>query len=153
MQKTLEILEKNVQWIVLGLAALFLLWVAYGYVLTPPATVKINNRVVTPGDVALVTETSAKDLERQIKENRPVSFPTPDLVTSWRQHFAEPFAVVLGTWAIGSEPVTDTGPVIHIAGNDVPHITELPKLPAPQLLPVVAGLSTVIPQARMCRRI
>lgn len=147
MQKTLDILEKNVQWIVLGLAALFLLWVAYGYVLTPPATVKINNRVVTPGDVALVTETTAKDLERQIKENRPVSFPTPDLVTSWRQHFAEPFAVAMNKMDFISQPQAETGPIVRIAGNDIPHIDVLPSLPAPQLWPVVAGLSTVIPQA------
>lgn len=147
MQKTLEILEKNVQWIVLGLAALFLLWVAYAYVLTPPATVKIGPRVVTAGEVAEETAKSAKDLDRQIKENRPISFPTPDLVTSWREHMAAPFAVALAAPDFNSQPQGTIWLGPGVTGAAGPRITVLPTPPAPQVLPVATGVSTVIPQA------
>lgn len=147
MQKTLDILEKNVQWIVLGLAVLFLLWVAYGYVLTPPATVKIGSQIVTPGDVALVVQNSAQDLEHQIKSDRSVSFPTPDLVSSWRERIAKPYGVELAeNWTI-SQPQT-TGFIEEGPQNTgAPQIAALPQPPAPQILPAIVGLSTVTLQA------
>lgn len=147
MQKTLDILEKNVQWIVLGLAALFLVWVAYGYVITPPAEVKIGNRLVTPGEVALVVKSSADELESQIKENKPVSFPTPDLVTAWRDHFAKPFGIELASAYFTSQPMSSefVGPGTSTPG--APTIAALPQPPAPQLLPPMTGLSSVVTQA------
>ncbi|HEV7301217.1 MAG TPA: hypothetical protein VGN72_17765 [Tepidisphaeraceae bacterium] len=51
MQKVLDLLEKHVQWIVLGLGAVFVLYMIYGYVLTPPATVTIGTRELTASEV------------------------------------------------------------------------------------------------------
>ena len=148
MQKTLDILEKNVQWIVLGLAGLFLLWVAYAYVWTPPATVKINNRIATPADAALVTQVEAKQLDQQIKDSRSVNFPTDDLVTAWEKHIQDPYAAPLPQLAFNTvtqgQVVFDPG---HHDPNGMPRITELPVPPKPQLLPPTAGLSTVSLQA------
>jgi hypothetical protein len=147
MQKTLDILEKNVQWIVLGIAALFLLWIAYGYVLTPPATTKINNHLVDPSDAALETQKAAKNLDRQIRETRSPSFPTPDLVTAWRDHMMEPYATQLAANWSGSMPQTEAGFIPgHEPTTGLPHVAELAEPPAVQLQQPVAGLSSVIVQ-------
>jgi hypothetical protein len=145
MQKTLDILEKNVQWIVLSLAALFLVWAAYAYLLTPPATVKIGNHLVTPGEVSLEVQNTAKGLDRQIKENKPVTFPTPDLVTDWQHHITNPFATQLAVNYSGSLP--DMGGTVKEGpgGPTGPYIAQLPSAPAPDLLPTMVGLSTVDP--------
>src|SRR5688500_489333 len=41
MQKVVKILEKNAEWIALGIAGLWLMWVVWAYVLAPP-TVEIG---------------------------------------------------------------------------------------------------------------
>lgn len=148
MQKTLDILEKNVQWIVLGLAGLFLLWVAYAYVLTPPATVKIDGHVATPADAALVTQVEAKQLDQQIKDSRSVNFPTDDLVTAWEKHIQDPYAAPLPLLAFNTVTQGNVvfDPNTHNP-NGMPRIAELPVPPKPQLLPPTAGLSTVSLQA------
>lgn len=55
MEKHLKTLEQNVQWIAVGLGAVYLLWMVYAYVITPPVTVKLGNgataAALTPGDV------------------------------------------------------------------------------------------------------
>lgn len=147
MQKTLDILEKNVQWIVLGIAALFLIWAAYAYVLTPPATVKIGSQVATADNVAVAVQQTANKLDRQIKESKPVSFPTPDLVTDWQHHMNNPFAIELARGWIDSPPDMqgETAPTTN--GLQGPHIAELPKLPPAVLQAVAVGLSSVDPQA------
>ena len=55
MQKAIEFLERNVQWFALGLGGLFLLWVVYAFVLTPPVAVSLKDqpkeRKFAPGEV------------------------------------------------------------------------------------------------------
>lgn len=147
MQKTLDILEKNVQWIVLGLGALFLAWAAYAYVLTPPATVKIDGKLATSDNAALQVEATAKILDRQIKESRAVSFPTPDLVTDWQHHITNPFAAQVAQASWGSQRDLSGAIATPNQGLQGPHIDQLPIAIAPQLLPPTFGLSTVDPQA------
>jgi hypothetical protein len=145
MQKTLDILEKNVQWLVLGLAALFLLWVAYAYVLTPPATIKIGPRVATPADVSMIVHQTAQDLDGQIKNSATPSFPTPDLVSNWQEHIEQPFAeqfASAGAWS-NSRVQLNGGPTIVNDGRHFAQIENLPVPPVAVLLPPVTGLSTV----------
>ena len=42
MQKVTAFLEQHVQWIAIGLGALFCLYMIYGYVITPPAVAELD---------------------------------------------------------------------------------------------------------------
>ena len=80
MQKTLDLLERYVEWVALGLAGLILLWVAYAYVLTP-ITVKVGSRELTPGEVdAAVKREAADKLKTAMEDKTPVQFQVGD----WR---------------------------------------------------------------------
>src|SRR5947207_1672213 len=78
MQKTLDFLERNVQWLTLGLAGLVLLWVAYAFVLSP-VTVKVGNKELTPGEVdAAVKRDAADRLKNAMDDKTRVSFQVGD---------------------------------------------------------------------------
>jgi hypothetical protein len=71
MQKVVSLLEKNVQWIVLGLGALYLLWIVWVYVLNSPVAVNVGGREVEPGKVdQIVHDEKATVLEGQMKSSR-----------------------------------------------------------------------------------
>jgi hypothetical protein len=87
MQKTLDLLERYVEWVALGLAGLILLWVAYAYVLTP-ITVKVGSRELTPGEVDAVVKREAADkLKSAMEDKTPVQFQVGD----WRGQVARIF--------------------------------------------------------------
>ncbi|HZZ43552.1 MAG TPA: hypothetical protein VFE58_11495 [Tepidisphaeraceae bacterium] len=68
MKKYLPYLEQYVQWIALGLGALFVFWMVYAYVLTPPVTQTVGSTKVDLGDIDHVTrEGPAKDLDTAIQ--------------------------------------------------------------------------------------
>ncbi|HEY2586607.1 MAG TPA: hypothetical protein VGI81_12660 [Tepidisphaeraceae bacterium] len=145
MQKTLDILEKNVQWFVLGLAGLFLLWVAYAYVLTPPATIKVGTQEVNPGNVSQIVKSSADRLNDQIKNAAAPTFPTSDLVTNWKTHMEKPFGeeLVQGGKYVDFVPQPNTGPGGPTLSQQVKLVEALPVPPVAVLLQPVVGLSTV----------
>ena len=141
MEKALQILEKNVQWLVLGLAAAFLGWVAYAYVVTPPAQVKVGSRTVLPGEIAgVIADGPAKTLEKKIKDDR-ANFTTPDLVASWQSHMSQPPSFALLPYAQdlpqGKGTITDKDHLqVRIAG--------LPTFPQPVISnSVLAGRSVI----------
>src|SRR5689334_14865124 len=87
MQKAVDFLERHVQWLALGVAGLFLLWVAYAYVLTP-VTVKVGGRELTPGEVdAAVKRDAADRLKTAMDDKTPVQFQVGD----WRGQVARIF--------------------------------------------------------------
>jgi hypothetical protein len=145
MEKTLEILEKNVQWIVLGLAALFLGWVAYTYVVKPPAIVKLGNKLVVAADIdPKIHDGPVTQLQTAIKSTEQVAFAAPDLVTPWQEHMQGPIGVALG-------PIWDVlppkgGPIIDDGPRNKIHITSLPQLAKADVVGSVAGMSVVQPQ-------
>src|SRR5688500_11986982 len=53
MEKALAILEKHVQWIAIGLGALFLVFMVYSYALQDPVTVVVpgQSKPLTPGEL------------------------------------------------------------------------------------------------------
>jgi hypothetical protein len=144
MEKALEILEKNVQWLVLGLAGLFLAWVAYAYIMTPPAQVKIGPKVVLPADIATFTADGvAKKIDSKIKNDR-ADFPTPDLVASWQSHMVEPMlATNFNKDYALPMPASETA-IIKGPGPGKVHVASLPVLPKAVPAPTVqTGLSVV----------
>src|SRR5215212_2453161 len=79
MDKALDFLERYVQWIALGIGVLFLGWMAYAYLVTPPLTVQIGNQTLEPGEVdAAIAKTTAKDLSTAIANGKPPPFPRKD---------------------------------------------------------------------------
>lgn len=51
MQKVIDFLEKNVQWLVLGLGGIVLLMMAWTYLIQPPVSVKIGDKSLVPGAI------------------------------------------------------------------------------------------------------
>lgn len=141
MEKVLEILEKNVQWIVLGLAGVFLLWVAYAFVVTPPASVKMEGRTVLPGEVAVRTRNGpAAELEKQMKENN-ADFPTPDLVSTWRSRMTQPYEEQVASSAWDAQSGGKV--VISTPGSTAVRVAALPVLPKAVPVAPLTGLSLV----------
>ena len=51
MKKLLDLLEQKVQWIVLGLGVLWVLYMAWSFLIQPPVKVTANGQEVSPGEV------------------------------------------------------------------------------------------------------
>ncbi len=85
MQKVLDLLEKHVQWLVLGLGVAFVLYMVYAYVLTPPATAKIAGKEYTSAQVdeAIMTNV-AEPLNAKVQRNFPITIS----VTPFEADFA-----------------------------------------------------------------
>lgn len=78
MQKVVTLLEKHVQWIVLGLGGLYLLWMVWAYVLNSPVAVPVGGREADPGKVdQLVYDEKATVLEGRMKQGVNINFPPP----------------------------------------------------------------------------
>src|SRR4051812_28554191 len=85
MQKVTEWLEKNVQWIAIGLGALFMLFMTWTYVLSPVAGVKIGQDDLGPGEIDPYTMTHVgKQLESAIAENMKLPTTVPSYVGSFK---------------------------------------------------------------------
>src|SRR5688500_16986600 len=85
MQKYLDILERHVQWIAIGLGALFVLYMTYAYVLNPPAQVEISGENYGPGEVDPHTqETVGQQLKGAIESGGKISAPVPDYIAIFR---------------------------------------------------------------------
>jgi len=54
MQKVVDFLEKNVQWVALGLSGVVFLLMVWIYVVKSPVTVTVAGKELTPGDVQFV---------------------------------------------------------------------------------------------------
>jgi len=85
MQKTLDILERNVQWVALGLGGILLLWAVYHYVVIPPVSAQVGNRIATADEVARLTaQGPVRSLQEQISNQRAQPPAPLDLVTPFQ---------------------------------------------------------------------
>lgn len=155
MQKTLDILEKNVQWFALGLGAIFLLWVVGAYVVKPPASVSIDRKPLTAGEVAEYTaQGPVRDISSQIESQKtPPNIPVADVVSSYKSTMQVPKSPPLPQYAF------DTGvkvfnpspgkPGPETPANPNGAIVALPQLPKAQPQQSQAGLTVVkAPEAK-----
>ncbi len=88
MQKVLDFLEKNVQWIAVGLGGLFLLYIVYAYLLLPPVSTDLRTRggeqTATLGTIDQYTlDGPAHDLQKAMDNHQPIQIP----VTKFSQQF------------------------------------------------------------------
>jgi hypothetical protein len=145
MQKTLDILERNVQWIALGLGGIFLLWAAYSYVVTPPATVEINKAHVGAGDMSPRTEEGpAKAVQTAMNDNTGIQIPQLNVAQAFHQAMTAPGGVAVPMYAFGlsaKSSIINPGPGPGNVNNT--RIAELPKLPPAQVVSAQTGLSVV----------
>ena len=145
MQKTLDILERNVQWFALGLGGIVLLWSVYHYVVTPPASVDISGRKATPGEVAQRTaDEQVRPLQQQIASESAPPTPQIDLVQPFQVAMnstdAKPIEVAAFNSLIGSGLIKQPG---EGPGPGGPMFALLPVLPKAVPDQPVSGLSTV----------
>src|SRR5438552_6130784 len=81
MRKVLDFLEKNVQWLAIGLGCVYLLWMVWSYVINPQ--VKVSGvdpqHPLAPGAVdEYIAEHNASKLDESMKRERPAQFAAPE---------------------------------------------------------------------------
>src|SRR6185312_10345016 len=147
MQKTLDILEKNVQWFALGLGGIFLLWVVWSYVITPPATVTMDRKTFGPGEVAEYTANGpVRDIQNQIDSEKQVApIQVADVVGPWKTQMEAVNAPQLPVAWAPQLTHGPTGPIDHppTPGNPTGLIAAVPQLPKAQPTQSQSGLSVV----------
>ena len=83
MKKFLPYIERYVHWVVLGLGAVYVLYMVYAYVITPPVTATVGNKTVDLGNVDRVTaEGPAAQLQQAIQQGATLDghpLPQPPL--------------------------------------------------------------------------
>src|SRR5437762_6861381 len=81
MQKVVSFLEKNVQWVAIGLGGIYLLWMVWGYVLNNPAKVSVAgaNAPMSPSEVdRFIEDTTAQKLDVAMQSESVVPLPAPN---------------------------------------------------------------------------
>ena len=69
MQKVVDFLEKNVQWLVLGLGGIIFLLMVWWYVVQPPVTVQVAGKQLLPGEIdAQTVEGPVANFKRAISQ-------------------------------------------------------------------------------------
>ena len=80
MQKYLEILEQKIEWIALGLAGLWVAYIAWAYWLSAPVTIEVAAEQFGPADVDSFVDQERVRLEERINSTTPLNIPSaPDL--------------------------------------------------------------------------
>lgn len=106
MQKVVELLEKHVQWVALGLGAIWLLLMTWQYVIIPPAAVEIGGETLTAGQVdEYAVAHAVRPLEEEMKPKEAPSMMVDNFASRWLERMdwqnIEPIRVAR---LIGSQP-------------------------------------------------
>jgi len=165
MKKLLDFLETNVQWIVLGLGGIYVLYMAWAYLISPPVQVEgiKPDGPLSPGEVdRYIGETVVAELRRKMDEKRVPKIPEPQFVSAFRKAMdyagaPEPkldtIAAVLPPKtsivvdmpkAPGSTPGTPEGQTPQPGGIEVAKVEKLPQPPPAGELKTGNGLSNVL---------
>ena len=136
MDKVVKILEKNVQWIALGLAGLWLFYVAWFFGVQHPVTVPIGRDDLPPGDADPVVRKLSEEVNRKLTERPKVTIAVPNYMKEFEVglkgiRFEQPLFAGVNSMPQrfpppGSGPVnpgTPTGPMDKVA--------KLPEIPEP----------------------
>jgi len=85
MQKVTAFLEQHIQWLAIGLGALFCLFMIWSYVITPPATAQIGSESFGPSEVDPHTaETVVQKLQAAMQNNARIKMEVPQYVQSFQ---------------------------------------------------------------------
>ena len=153
MQKVVDFLEKYVQWIALGLGGLFLLFMAYTYIVSDPVTVEVAGQNLEPGEVEEQTLNGPVRLIQDMmppKGKTPELPPVPDFVAAFQERISGKgvqVADMTNGWPTFPGGVGPDGP--RRPDQQGFPITSLPQLAAATLGDVSKGLSRVmVPDAK-----
>jgi hypothetical protein len=153
MKKLTDFLEKNVQWLVLGLAGLYVVYMAWTYIIVSPVKVTgIAPEPLPPGDVDnFIYTTVAQPLDDKIKDTHVPSMPMPSFVPTFLASMnydgksPEPWKEMLAVLPSATPVKTDLTPGIGAGPNNLGVVEKLPVLTAPTLVATRAGMSSIIP--------
>lgn len=142
MEKVTDFLEKNVQWIVLSIALLFVGYMAYQHILQPPHVVEIGSKTLKPGEV---NEAIVQGPVQRIKED--AAKPAPELIPNdfvsafvQRMNFETPqYAQVFEPLPSGLFPGKGDVATPPEDRPDAPVVVDISNLPKP---PVPTGVET-----------
>src|SRR4051812_4253116 len=150
MQNLRKYLERYSEWVALALGAIYLLYVIYSNVVTPPITSSAGKKTVTPGQVDQVTlDESAKPLEQAMNRTEVPTYK----VEAFAEHFKE---VIEGQGPLAMALV-DPPMFYPIVGGSIqpefdrqqqqqqvaPGLATVPKAPEAHPFGIVTGLSTL----------
>jgi hypothetical protein len=150
MKKVVAFLEKYAEWLAMGVACLFLLYMVYAYVVSPDdLRVQVGQQTLMPGEVdPTINSTQLSVLEKQINDPKAegVSFPVPDFVKSFslamskERERMEPKYAIAGAFRPGVAPDIQEGP-----GPNLPKqtVTALPVVVPPLFTAFNRGASLV----------
>jgi hypothetical protein len=147
MEKFLSILERNVQWIALGLGALFLAYVAYNNLADTPShlTADVGGKKVQSGEIAsaIANGDSFRRLQDGMKNERKIEFRQIDPVAELQKRVAGP----VDPPPTGRPIIVDNGNSNN-NGNPAPPqfaVNALPKPPPAEIQGYAFGRSVVLP--------
>lgn len=153
MKKVLDLLEKNVQWFALGLAVIYVLWMAWTYVLQSPVTVKVSNETLAPKDVdKYILDGVGTSLQNKMNDPRVPTIPSPKWVQafrdemSYKDRLATPFKTPMFRWDLTEK--LDFRPDRGIEAPREIYVQALPTIPVAVMGAARSGMSNVaIPAA------
>src|SRR5258707_1328558 len=91
MQKILKLLEKNVEWIAVGLGAAFLFWMIYGYVFQKPVVATVGGSPTTPGEIdEKIKDGPVARLQTAMSAQNAPPMPVQDFVTDLTHQLTSP---------------------------------------------------------------
>ena len=86
MEKVRNFLEKNVQWVVLGLSGIVFLLMVWMYVVQAPVKVAINGKEVTPGEIdALTAAGPVANYKQLVARSKAPEIPPVNFVDPFRK--------------------------------------------------------------------
>ena len=152
MQKVVTALEKNVEWIALGLAGLWVLYVVWAFVITKPVAAEIGGTQYSAASVDPAIKNDAADkLANAIgRDSGSMEIIVPEITLVWDLNPPGP----LPHSSIASVPVEEfnlqeqlppdpSNPNKPIVPGD--KVAQLPTLPQPRILEVISDKGQVIP--------
>ncbi len=137
MQKLTKLLEAHVQWIALGLAALFLGAVVWFYVLHTQVAVQLGTTPVPPGEIdTRIAEGPIRTLKHDMESPQEIAIAVPDLMAPWVATVAGPSKLpglipIFGGW---DPTIPNNGAIVRSIegpGQDKNPIDHTVTAPAP----------------------
>lgn len=148
MPKFIDFLEKNVQWLALGLGGLFLVWMVYLYVLTPPVVVELDGQQAGPVEVADKTQQVVDQIEKKQRVETKLTDP-PDFAAAFTDKITHGVEVAnLPSSIVPTFPVDTGGPIRKGGTEPETPIKSLPTLAAANPTDMSKGYSVAsVPDA------
>jgi len=146
MQKLTAFLEKNVEWVALGLGGLWLLYVGYAYFMSNPIGVRIEGTKLVPaGEVDQVVDKQVDKLKQRMEDkapNMPLKDPVKAFADTINNTSFQP-TVLAGVWV--NSPAGKVGGTTPPPPPPKEDLASSPKVPPTTLVGVVSGRSLIMP--------